>query len=177
MQKFFRSLAGAWLLVLAAATLVAAGQSSGSIEGVVVDASGARLPGVTVEVVALPRGGKPVAGTVTDADGGYRVSPVRAGEYIVLFGLEGFSKPELRATVAPGTTVTVTATLEIQQLSETVQVVANTLALEADTSTQTTSFSNEALNELPTASRNYTHVIVGGSGRERAAAGSHRRGA
>ena len=124
MQKFFRSLAGAWLLVLAAATL-AAGQSSGSIEGVVVDASGARLPGVTVEVVALPRGGKPVAGTVTDADGGYRVSPVRAGEYIVSFGLEGFSRPELRATVAPGTTVTVTATLEIQRLSENIQVLAN----------------------------------------------------
>ena len=94
----------------------------------------------------------------------YRVSPVRAGEYIVVFGLEGFSRPELRATVAPGTTVTVTATLEIQRLSETVQVVASTLALEADTSTQTTSFSNEALNELPTASRNYTHVIVAEAG-------------
>ena len=94
----------------------------------------------------------------------YRVSPVRAGDYIVSFGLEGFSKPELHATVAPGTTVTVTATLEIQRLSETVQVLANTLALEADTSTQTTSFSNETLNELPTASRNYTHVIVAEAG-------------
>jgi hypothetical protein len=111
-MQYFRCVAGAWLLVLAAATLVAAGQSGGTIDGVVVDSSGARLPGVTVEVVATPRGVKPIAVTVTDAQGAFRVSPVRAGEYMVRFSLIGFSRPEAPAIVAAGATVTIPVTLE-----------------------------------------------------------------
>jgi hypothetical protein len=58
----------------------------------------------------------------------------------------------------------VAAALQINRLSETVQVVASEIKLEATTSTQTATFSNQVLNELPTASRNYTHVIVGEAG-------------
>jgi hypothetical protein len=58
----------------------------------------------------------------------------------------------------------VPATLDVNGLAETVNVVANSIALDVSTSTQTSSFSAEALTELPSASRNYTHVIVAEAG-------------
>ena len=61
------------------------------------------------------------------------LSPVGAGEYIVRFALSGFSRPELRATVTPGATVTLPVTLEVKRLAETVEVVANTIALDVGT--------------------------------------------
>jgi outer membrane receptor protein involved in Fe transport len=162
-MQYLRSVAAAWLLVLAP-VLVAAGQAGGTIDGLVMDSSGARLPGVTVEIVPMPGRARPVAVTVTDGQGAYRVSPVRPGEYIVRFSLSGFSRPESRATVTAGTTVSIPATLDVERLAETVEVVANSLTLEVATSTQTSSFSSEALTELPSASRNYTHVIVSEAG-------------
>jgi outer membrane receptor protein involved in Fe transport len=151
-----------WLVVLTT-TAAAAGQSMGSIEGVVTDSSGARLPGVTVDMLA-PRGTTPVATGITGGDGSYRLPAVRPGEYVVRFTLSGFSRSELRATVTAGVTTTLPATLEVSSLAETVNVVANSIALDVGTSTQTASFSAEALTELPSASRNYTHVIVAEAG-------------
>jgi hypothetical protein len=146
-----------------ATTVVAAGQSTGTIEGVVTDSSGARLPGVVVDLIA-PRSASPAATGVTEGDGSYRLRTIRPGEYVVRFTLAGFSRPEVRATVTAGTTTTVPATLEVSGLAETVSVVANSIALDVNTATQTSSFSNEALTELPSASRNYTHVIVAEAG-------------
>ena len=161
---YVRRLASVWLLSLCVATAAMAGQSTGTIEGVVTDSSGARLPGVTVEVVATPRGVKAIAVTTTDSEGAYRLSPVGAGEYVVRFALSGFSRPELKASVTPGATVSLPVKLEVNGLAETVNVVANTIALDVSSSTQTSSFSSEALTELPSASRNYTHVIVAEAG-------------
>ncbi len=163
-MQYFRGVVCAGVLLLAAAGQAVAGQAAGIIEGVVADSSGGRLPGVTVEVLTQDRSGRAIATTVTDAEGAYRISPVRAGEYLVRFGLEGFSRPEKKAHVAPGATVTVPATLDVQQLTEAINVVANQVALEISTATQSTSFSSETLTELPTASRNYTHVIVAEAG-------------
>ena len=66
--------------------------------------------------------------------------------------------------VDAGATALANATLSIGGLRETVQVSASAVALEVATSTQSASFSNEQLTELPSASRNYTHVIVAEAG-------------
>src|SRR6185503_885316 len=133
------------------------------IEGVVTDSSGARLPGVIVDLIA-PRAATPMATGVTEGDGSYRLRSIRPGEYVLRFTLAGFSRPEIRATVTAGATTTVPATLDVNGLAETVNVVANSIALDVSSSTQTSSFSAEALTELPSASRNYTHVIVAEAG-------------
>ena len=162
MTLYARRIAAVWLLVVATTVAVAA-QSTGSIEGVVTDSSGARLPGVVVDLIAQGMA-TPIATSVSEGDGTYRLPAIRPGAYLVRFTLAGFSRPELRATVTSGATTTVPATLEVNGLAETVNVVADSIALDVSTSTQTTSFSNEALTELPTASRNYTHVIVAEAG-------------
>ena len=61
-----------------------------SIAGVVKDASGAVLPGVTVEA-ASPVLIEKTRTAVTDGSGQYRIVDLRAGTYSVTFTLTGFS--------------------------------------------------------------------------------------
>src|SRR5262249_61595081 len=61
-----------------------------SIAGVVKDASGAVLPGVTVEATS-PVLIEKARTAVTDESGGYRIVDLRAGMYAVSFTLTGFS--------------------------------------------------------------------------------------
>src|SRR5690348_902653 len=65
-------------------------QTAGSIAGVVKDASGAVVPGVTVEVASealIER----VRTTVTDSEGNYRLVDLPSGTYTVTFSLQGFT--------------------------------------------------------------------------------------
>ena len=78
-----------YLLLLPTATS-AQGTSAATITGVVKDASGAVLPGVTVEA-ASPALIEKVRVTVTDDKGEYRIVELRPGTYTVTFSLTGFS--------------------------------------------------------------------------------------
>lgn len=80
-----------WLvLCLVGAAADAAAQQNGAIAGVVTDASGDVLPGVTVEVTS-PALIERVRTTVSDGRGQYRVVDLRPGVYSVSFALPGFS--------------------------------------------------------------------------------------
>ena len=148
------------LCVLIVSPAAAQQPARGSLTGTVADSSGARLPGVTVEVKsAAPV--RTVASAITDAEGAFRVAPLAPGTYVVEFALEGFTPARQPVRVDPGATAVASATLSIGGLRESVQVSASAVALEVSTSTQTASFSSDQLLELPSASRNYTHVIVG----------------
>src|SRR5687767_11823156 len=76
------------LLVLVLVPSVAFAQAT--ITGVVKDASGGVLPGVTVEA-ASPTLIERVRSTVTDASGQFRIVDLRTGSYSVTFSLPGFS--------------------------------------------------------------------------------------
>ena len=67
-------------------TLAWAQDANGSIAGVVKDASGAVLPGVTVEA-ASPALIEKVRTAVTDGQGLYRIVDLRPGVYTVTFTL------------------------------------------------------------------------------------------
>ena len=172
---YAKRIASSLAVDLVATTAAAAGQATGSIEGVVTDSSGARLPGVTVESDRPANGSAtPVATSVTDGDGTYRAAADQARRLSSSGSRWPASHVRKSARRCAWRDDLVPVTLQVNGLAETVNVVANSIALDVSTSTQTTSFSSETLTELPTASRNYTHVIVGGSRRQRAAARSHR---
>ena len=81
------------LLALAAALLFphnAFAQATASIAGTVVDASGAVLPGVTVEA-SSPALIEKTRSVVTDGTGQFRIEQLRGGTYTVVFTLPGFS--------------------------------------------------------------------------------------
>ena len=64
-------------------------QQTSGIAGVVRDASGAVLPGATVEA-ASPALIEKVRTVVSDGEGRYNIVDVRPGSYVVTFTLEGF---------------------------------------------------------------------------------------
>src|SRR5216110_3721347 len=79
--------------VFALALLVcapAAADAQGSIVGLVKDASGAVLPGVTVEA-SSPALIEKTRSVVTDGTGQFRIETLRPGTYTVTFTLSGFN--------------------------------------------------------------------------------------
>src|SRR5215212_5943826 len=81
------------ILTLCLALLPAIGFAqgqTGTIAGVAKDATGAVLPGVTVEV-ASPALIEKVRTAVTDGEGAYKIINLRPGTYSVTFTLTGFS--------------------------------------------------------------------------------------
>ena len=78
------------LVVVAASPWAVSAQTRASIGGIVKDASGAVLPGVTVEA-ASPALIEKVRTAVTDGTGQYRITELLPGTYTVTFTLTGFS--------------------------------------------------------------------------------------
>src|SRR6266513_944662 len=109
---------GRALLVVALSGIAPAAYAQSAIAGVVRDASGAVLPGVTVAASspALIEGTRTA---VTDDAGSYRIVDLRPGEYSVAFTLTGFRTVKLEGITLPTSfTATVNAELTIGQLEE-----------------------------------------------------------
>ena len=82
----------------------AAAQATGAITGIVTDASGAVLPGVTIDVTSRDTG--QIRTAVTGTDGFYTIALVNPGVYQVKATLAGF-----RTTVRDHITVVVNETV------------------------------------------------------------------
>src|SRR5215471_12640130 len=112
------------LLALAACvpSMAAAQGVLASITGVVKDASGAVLPGVTVEV-ASPVLIEKTRTDVTDSAGQYRIINLLPGTYTVTFSLTGFGTMKREDIELTGSfTATVNAEMKVGGLSETITV-------------------------------------------------------
>ena len=97
-------------------------QEASGIAGVVKDASGAVLPGVTVEA-ASPALIEKVRTSVTDGEGRYNIVDLRPGVYTVTFTLPGFSTARREGVELPtGFTATVNGDLKVGSLEETITV-------------------------------------------------------
>jgi hypothetical protein len=145
MPRMRNVLAAVALLLLPAA----AGAQSAAIVGTVTDASGAVLPGVTVEVAspALIEGTRTA---VTDERGTYRIIELRPGTYGVTFTLQGFSS-ERRENVAlaTGFTATVNSSLRLGAFAENIVVTRQVTQVDTVRSNVQTVISQETLNSLP----------------------------
>ena len=101
----------------------AAQEQRGSILGVVKDASGAVLPGVTVEARSPSVVG--VSTTVTDGQGNYRFPALPPGTYQVTANLQGFVAATVAdAVVTLGKQLTIDLTMKLAGLTESVTVTA-----------------------------------------------------
>src|SRR2546429_8481316 len=93
-----------------------------AITGVVKDASGAILPGVTVEA-SSPALIEKVRTVVTDGTGQYRIVNLRPGTYAVTFTLTGFNVAKREGIELTGAFIaTVNAELKVGAVTETITV-------------------------------------------------------
>src|SRR5512140_2236159 len=97
-----------------------------SITGVVKDASGAVLPGVTVEATS-PALIEKTRTAVTDGTGTYRIVDLRPGSYSVSFTLTGFTTVKRDGIELTGSfSATINADMKVGAVAETITVTGET---------------------------------------------------
>lgn len=154
------------LLVLAAVLAVSltglsfGQETTGSIEGTVTDAQGARIPGVTVTVTGLTHGFNRTL--TTDGQGFYRVQQVPPGRYRVQFGgVSGFAeaaRDDVQVVLGRVTPLSV----ELEAATVTGQVVVTSAETEAINTTESkiqTNITQRAAELLPKGV-NFTSVLT-----------------
>jgi hypothetical protein len=139
------------VIVVAVLFLPTAVFAQGSITGVVRDASGAVLPGVTVEA-SSPALIEKVRSAVTDSTGQYRIEDLRPGAYVVTFALTGFSTVRREGIELAGSfAATVSVELKVGGVEETITVVGETPVVDVVNAKQQSILDNEVIAAIPTA--------------------------
>jgi hypothetical protein len=129
-----------------------------SITGVVKDASGAVLPGVTVEA-SSPELIEKVRTSVTDGTGQYRIVDLRAGVYSVSFALTGFGTVKREGIELTGSfTATVNADLKVGNLAETITVSGETPIVDVQSAKRQATVSGDVIASIPS-SRAYGAIF------------------
>ncbi|HEX5854670.1 MAG TPA: TonB-dependent receptor [Thermoanaerobaculia bacterium] len=138
-------------------------QTTGDLDGTVVDQSGAPLPGVTVELRSPQLQG--VRSAVTDAAGRYRFPVLAPGVYSVTAQLSGFTKVERSGQkVSLGGTTTIPITMGLS-LKEEIVVTSEAPAVDTSKAGIGTNATLESIQRLPLG-RNFVSIAstVAGTG-------------
>src|SRR5229473_4237555 len=113
--------------LLGTASILQAQERTGTITGQLKDASGGVLPGATVVITNKATGR--VTTLTTDGSGVYRAD-LDPGTYSVRYEMSGFARQEMPdVEVQLGKTYTINASMKVGNLSEAVQVTAETAPL------------------------------------------------
>lgn len=143
-------------LLVAGLTTPAFGQATaanGSIEGTVVDNTGAVLPGVTVTVTSLDTG--TTRAVVSNDSGLYRAPLLPLGGYQVVAELEGFKKfTQTGINLSAGQTAVINVTLTVGDLTETVVVTQDAPIVDTAKLDAGRNLSENEIKNLPLVSRN-----------------------
>jgi carboxypeptidase family protein len=126
------------------------GRAQSIIAGVVKDATGAVLPGVTVEVssdVLIEK----TRTAVSDGAGQYRIIDLRPGVYAITFMLTGFQTIKRENVDLPGEfTATVNAEMKIGAVAETITVSGASPTVDVQSAAHIQALDRDALDNIPT---------------------------
>ena len=163
LHRQVRSVFTGLLLVFVAALvmpLASFGQTfRGGINGTVTDQSGAVVPGAVVELVNM--GTSATAKAATSSAGEFIFSDLPVGDYIINVTAEGFKATRVqKIPVSAGTIYTLPVKLSIASTGETVEVSADSLALDTTTTVETTDIPSETVQNTPMNGRDFTQLIA-----------------
>jgi hypothetical protein len=131
----------------------------GSIGGTVRDASGAVLPGVTVNITSTTR--QTTDSVVTNESGLFVKERLLPGEYKVQAELTGFKSAVVpRVAVGVDSQTPVEFVLEVGQVSDEVTVTGGATLLTTDRADVATRFDSRQLTDLPVLDRNFTKFLL-----------------
>jgi hypothetical protein len=148
---------GTWAFFTVVLLVPRVALAQSSITGVIRDASGGVLPGVTVEA-ASPVLIEKVRSVVSDASGQYRIVDLRPGTYSVTFSLPGFATVRREGIELSGNFVaTVNADLRVGELQETVTVTGESPIVDVQSTRQQQILDRDALAAIPS-SRNVNGI-------------------
>jgi len=125
-----------------------------SIVGAVKDATGAVLPGVTVEA-SSPALIEKTRSVVTNSTGQYAIEDLRPGTYVLTFALTGFSSVRREGIELTGRFIaTVNADMKVGAVAETITVSGETPVVDVASSRTQQTLSGETVGAIPS-SRQY----------------------
>lgn len=155
-------LVAACLFLLVGSRPAAAQETRGSIEGVVKDATGGALPGVTVLAKQSTTAATQTA--VTDNGGVFRFPALAPGSYSITANLSGFNSQTIdRVDVSIGQILRVTLTLTVAGVALTETVKAEAPIVDVKQNAVTATVTQELLALLPT-DRNFLSALTGIAG-------------
>ena len=162
MKQTFRS-SVAWFGFVLLAVLICspyghAQQTLGSLNGAVMDPSGAAIPGATVTITDEAIGVTRTA--VSQANGFYQIFNLPIGTYKVSVTHDGFETTDLSGiAVQEARATTVNASLKVGRASESVEVTANPL-LNATDATNGYTLDQSQIEMTPLATGSFTQLAV-----------------
>jgi hypothetical protein len=158
-RRRFVRVGAVWILAMLLVCGVAAAQTVlGRVAGTVLDASGGVLPGATVTLTNVST--NQTSTVVTSGVGGFVFPQVPAGTYKVVVELQGFKTATYsQVAVSVGQEYSLTARLELGQLSETVEVVTGVSLVKTTTPEVSTTVTQKEVLSLPLSGRDVTGLI------------------
>ena len=127
-------------------SLASAQERTGTVEGIVSDATGATVPGATLDLV-----GSTYKQTVTaNGSGGFTFGAVPPGMYALTASSKGFTKYVINnLSVSVGRVASVNPKLEIGQVTESISVSADSIQIDTQTTVVSTNVSADIYDKLP----------------------------
>jgi hypothetical protein len=147
-------------LLIPALSLCAFAQSV--VEGTVLDESLAVIPGA--ELNLRVKATNVTLKAIASGEGAFRFGGVPIGAVELTARMPGFSVVHTSLDVSSDGVSGLKITLPASTVSEQVAVSASAEMLQVNRATQSASITSKELQALPTASRNYTHLIAGEAG-------------
>jgi outer membrane receptor protein involved in Fe transport len=146
------------LVLMVGAHRCLAQYDTGSLVGVIQDASGAVIPGATVTVVKKDTGASYVV--TAGGEGEYEVPSLHTGTYKITAERAGFSTAVAdNITVSVGARQRIDLTLKVGQTATTVEVTGVALQLETDSSERDQTVTGYQTAAFPLVSRNYSDLL------------------
>lgn len=162
-MKMIRQLAMLVFVLVFAHALWGQAGTTGTILGTVTDSTGAVVPGAPVDVTNTATG--VTAKVKTTGTGDYTASNLIPGSYRVSVQMPGFSKAVINGIVlVVAQDERINVQLRPGATTETVEVTANAVELDTDTSGVSQVITSEQMSELPLNGRNFTDLLFVGSG-------------
>jgi hypothetical protein len=159
-MAILRVFSGVLFSLAAAIPLAAQSQiTTAAIDATVVDASGAVLPGVAVEIRNTET--NLVRELTTDRDGRFVALQVQPGRYTVTLKLAGFATlvmEDVRATV--GETVRLTPAMKVSSVSETVTVSTQVPTIERTRTAASTTLDQTTIATTPILGRKFEDLLT-----------------
>ena len=147
------------LLTIAASLLPVAAQTFGEITGTITDSTGAAAAGASVTL--LNTATSQARKVETNEAGNYTIPFVSPGVYEVRVQRDGFksvTRPDVRVQVADS--VRVNFTIEVGNVTESIEVRGGAPLLSADNASVGTVIDNRRIVELPLNGRNYLQMVA-----------------
>ena len=160
MRTFSRHMLSVFLMAMClfmAANWASAQTNTADILGTVTDAGGAVIPNVKVTVVNTATNDTKT--TTTGSNGDYIFNLMIPGTYTLTVEAPSFKRATVNLAVSAGDRARSNVQLQVGDVTQTVEVAAQTPALQTDSATLSTIVAAQSVQDLPLNGRNFVTLV------------------